>query len=630
MNKKVSLGLLVALTFTPVWADEVDEITVSATGMPTPISQIGVSVDVMTADDLQRQQITYLHDALASVAGVGSYQSGGPGATSNVFLRGMTGNYSAVYVDGVQINDPASQQTAWAYLSAHGLESVEVLRGSQGVLFGSEAIGGAISLFTAYGGETMNRVALESGSFGTQNFSLSSRGAVGHVDYGLFVEQIESDGISAANAADGNREDDGYESLSARGRAVIHLSDRLSVDVALRSVSSEVETDAGFATPIDNDTNYTDFDAVGGRLALTYQGENRQHYFSHGRSEDISSAYTSGTLTTRGMRETSSYRSTKIYNDGMQILLGVEQEIETYETDNAVYEADNVAALAVMQFQSGPLRGSVAARRDEHESFGKYDTFRFSTLIKGGQTATRFSYGTGFRAPSLYQMFGRSDYCVANICGHDALQPEESRAYEAAFIFKPSEKFSVEIARFNITVSDFVIYGSAAPSDPNDPCLAFNSFPGFTATSCGKYQQTSGDSRSQGYELRFAASFNEATSLKGNFTKLDAKKENGQRDIRRPEETLNISLNHELTEALNMGLSVKAVRHVTDTDFAQFPNVDVPLNDYDLVNMRVAYQLNEGSELHARLENAFDEDYETVLGYGTPGRAFYVGLSSRF
>jgi vitamin B12 transporter len=142
MKKKLTrgtfgLGLMAALTLAPMAplsAEEVDEIVVSATGIPTPLAQIGASVDIITAEDLERQQITYLQDALGTVAGVSSYQSGGPGSTSNVFLRGMTGKYSGVYVDGVQINDPASQQAAWAYLPTHGLESVEVLRGTQGVL----------------------------------------------------------------------------------------------------------------------------------------------------------------------------------------------------------------------------------------------------------------------------------------------------------------------------------------------------------------------------------------------------------------------------------------------------------------------------------------------------------------
>ena len=208
-KKNIWGGLLVALVTTQVAAQEVDEIIVSATGIPTPAAEIGASVDVISAADLEAQQITYLQDALGAVAGISTYSSGGVGSTSNVFLRGMTGKYSGVYVDGVQINDPVSQQAAWAYLPTHGLESVEVLRGSQGVLYGSEAIGGAISLFTAYGGETANKASYEFGSFGTQYLSLSTKGETGNIGYGFFINQSETDGISAASEANGNTEEDG-------------------------------------------------------------------------------------------------------------------------------------------------------------------------------------------------------------------------------------------------------------------------------------------------------------------------------------------------------------------------------------------------------------------------------------
>ena len=634
MKKNIMRGLLAAWVIAPGFsgavAPEVDAIIVSATGIPTPISQIGASVDVITAEDLERQQITYLQDALATVAGISTYQSGGPGSTSNVFMRGMTGKYSGVYVDGVQINDPASQQAAWAYLPTHGLESVEVLRGSQGVLYGSEAIGGAISLFTAYGGETKNQAALEVGSFGTQSASLSSRGEAGKVGYGLFVEQTDTDGISAASESNDNTEDDGYESLSARGRAVVNLSEQLSVDVALRSVSSEVETDAGFGTPIDNATNYTDFDAVGGRLEVAYAAENSHHAVSIGESEDVSSAYSGSVLTTKGTREAMSYRGIFEVSEQVGIFVGYESEEESYETSGSVYSIENEAVMTLLQYDDeNRLSVSFGMRQDDNEEFGRFDTSRLAVKRMFGSFGVRGSYGTGFRAPSLYELYGLSEYCAEGLCGNTALKPEESRSRDIALVFEPFEKLYFELAEFDITVSDFIKYGSIVPG-ASDPCLAANSSAFFTATTCGKYEQTEGESRSSGYELRGTYQHNEATKVMFNFTKLDAEKENGLRDIRRPEETLNVSLNHKVNETLQLALSLRSVRNVTDTDFAQFPNVDVQLSDYDVVNIRASYLISEDTKLNARLENAFDEDYETVLGYGTPGRAFYVGLTNRF
>ncbi|MDA8625510.1 TonB-dependent receptor [Alphaproteobacteria bacterium] len=636
MNKKITAAfaaslLFVLLAFAPhAKAEEVDEIIVSATGIPTPISQIGSSVDVITAKDLEQQQITYLQDALATVAGISTYQSGGPGSTSNVFMRGMTGKYSGVYVDGVQINDPASQQAAWAYLPTHGLESVEVLRGSQGVLYGSEAIGGAISMFTAVGGENQNRIDLQSGSFGTNNIALSSRGEVRNLDYGLAIEQTDSDGISAANENDGNTEEDGYESLSARGRFVVNVSENLSIDLALRSISSEIETDS--SAPVDAVGYYTDFDAVGGRFSLIYDTGDVRHEVSHGKSEDVSSAYTARVLTTEGEREATSYRGIFRVSENVDVLFGAEQEKETYRTGSNLYDTQTDALFLLMQFADAQgFSASFAARQDDNEVFGKFDTNRVALKKMYRLFGFRGSYGTGFRAPSLYEMFGRSDYCADNkLCGNENLMPEESRSHDIAIIFTPRSNLTMEIARFDITVSDFIKYGSVTPEDVNDPCLAMNSFGGFVTTTCGRYEQTDGDSKSQGYEMRLNLQLSDTTSIAANYTKLDAVKESGERDIRRPEDTLNVSVNHEVSDFLHVGGQVQVVKNVTDTNFSVFPNVDVPLDDHTLLNLHASYQLPSSSKVYARIENALDEDYETALGYGTPGRAFYIGVSSSF
>jgi vitamin B12 transporter len=621
---------LMAPVLTPALAQEVDEIIVSATGIPTPAAQIGASVDILTADELAEMQSIYLQDALTKLAGVNSYASGGAGATSNVFLRGMTGKYSGVYVDGVQINDPVNQQASWANLPTHGLDSVEVLRGTQGVLYGSEAIGGAINLFTAYGGETKTTAAVDTGSFGTNIVSLSSQGEANPLGYGLgyglFVQQTDTDGISAANEIDGNVEKDGYERLTGRARFVVDLSDQISVDVSLRSVSSEVDTDA--SGPSDSLTNYTDFDSIGGRVSLAYAAGDWQHKVSLGQTEDINSAYTFSTLTTIGSRDSLAYRGVLEFSDTVDLLIGVESESETYETSDATYETDNDALLALLQYSGDQgLSASLAVRQDDSKAFGKFDTSRFAAKQMFDRFGFRASIGTGFRAPSLYETYGLSDYCADGLCGNTQLQPEESQGHDLAVIFQPTKKSYLELASFKITVSDFIKYGTVTPQ-AGDACLVANSYPGNVATQCGKYEQSDGDSVSSGYELRGRIEISEQTVLSGNFTKLDAETETGARDIRRPEETWNANLSHRISERLSGNMNVQVVRKTIDTNFATYQQVD--LDDYTLLNLSAAYQLSQMAKLSARVENALDDQYETALGFGTPGRAFYIGLTASF
>ena len=260
-------------------ADEVaDEIIVSATGMPTPAERLGASVDVISGDMLRRRQVTHLQEALAELAGVSVYRSGGTGSQSNVFLRGMAGKYGAVLVDGIQINDPVSQQAAWPHLNMTGVGAVELLRGSHSVLYGSEAVGGVVNLRTMIGEETPSLVRLEAGRYGTQQLNLSSGGSAGIYDYGAALLRHETDGISHADARNGNTEADGYRATSGNFRARATLSDSLSVNAVLRVTDSRVETDN--MVPADSLGTYTQHDSMAYRLGVESGDESVQHSIS--------------------------------------------------------------------------------------------------------------------------------------------------------------------------------------------------------------------------------------------------------------------------------------------------------------------------------------------------------------
>lgn len=595
MNKKNMIsGLLAALVVTPLAGQEVDEIIVSATGIPTPAAEIGASVDVITAADLEAKQITYLQDAL-KLKGINVPQNGGPGTISNVFMRGLPGRYTNLMIDGISMFDPSfSNQVLWSDVTTNGAAQVEVLRGSQGVLYGSNTIAGVISQFTAIGGDQQQTLRAELGEYGTQNISLSSRGETEAIEYGFGVSRFHTDGFSAAKRPAGNDsqfDDDAYDNTSINGKVRTHISDDVSVDVVVRNAEGKVETDIGANTDALN--MWSEFRRNAARLAVNA----RTGQFSHqlgftnydNEIDNFSNSAVSWSQDT--VRHVLDYRSVFDASESLQMVFGAGSD-ESHDGTNEVDIQNFYGLVQIRPFSA--LAVTAAARRDEHDLFGEHDTYRATaalTLADG--FTTRAAYGTGFRAPTLSELYGYG--------GDRSLTPEESRSAELGADVKISEAFRLALTGYYIVIEDKIGWVPARQMN----------------------EQLDGRSRVKGGEL--AANFKVSNQLSFDFdvTYTDSKKPDGDREVRVPRMQGSVAANFAATEHLQIGAVVKQVQGVLDIG-------DAKLDDYTLFDLRASYQVSDAVKAFARLENAADEDYETIAGYGTSGRAFYFGVSSAF
>lgn len=595
MNKKNMIsGLLAALVVTPLAAQEVDEIIVSATGIPTPAAEIGASVDVITAADLEAKQITYLQDAL-KLKGINVPQNGGPGTISNVFMRGLPGRYTNLMIDGISMFDPSfSNQVLWSDVTTNGAAQVEILRGSQGVLYGSNTIAGVISQFTAIGGDQQQTLRAELGEYGTQNISLSSRGETEAIEYGFGVSRFHTDGFSAAKRPAGNDsqfDDDAYDNTSINGKVRTHISDDVSVDVVVRNAEGKVETDIGANTDALN--MWSEFRRNAARLAVNA----RTGQFSHqlgftnydNEIDNFSNSAVSWSQDTE--RHVLDYRSVFDASESLQMVFGAGSD-ESHDGTNEVDIQNFYGLVQIRPFSA--LAVTAAARRDEHDLFGEHDTYRATaalTLADG--FTTRAAYGTGFRAPTLSELYGYG--------GDRSLTPEESRSAELGADVKISEAFRLALTGYYIVIEDKIGWVPARQMN----------------------EQLDGRSRVKGGEL--AANFKVSNQLSFDFdvTYTDSKKPDGDREVRVPRMQGSVAANFAATEHLQIGAVVKQVQGVLDIG-------DAKLDDYTLFDLRASYQVSDAVKAFARLENAADEDYETIAGYGTSGRAFYFGVSSAF
>ena len=609
MNKKKPLGLakLLALslaTLSPALAQDsgadIDEIVVSATGIPTPISQIGSSVDVITGAELERQQITYLQDAL-KLKGINVPQTGSFGSLSNVFMRGLPGKYTDLVVDGISLFDPRSNQVLWSDVIADGVEQIEILRGAQGVLYGSNTIAGVVSQSTEMGGAPETSLRLEVGDFGTTDFSITSKGEITNAAYGLVLGAVNTDGFSAAAENLGDNEADGYENNRANGRAEIYLTEFMSLEFAARFNEGEAESDAQFSRT-DELGKFETFERQASRVGLVFEGDDSRQVVSVTDYQSSVEEFVSNVraASREADREVLGYRGVFDLANASRLVIGTDQLSESF-TDGNKNEIDVASVYALLQSNVGDsMVVTGAIREDDHNSFGKQETYRVTLAYSfDSRSVFRVAHGSGFRAPSLTELF-------LDFYGNENLKPETSISTEVGLDVTLSSSTDLGLTFYQSEIEDVIGY---------DPMTYVN-------------RQINGTSQISGAEISLTVAANKVWKFHVDASYTDSEKPSGdgsgfEREVRVPRLQSSLNVNYTPNERLNLSVMLRQVRGVVDVN-------DETLDDYTLLNLNAAYQISDAVKGYGRIENAADEEYETAKGYGTPGRGAYIGVSTTF
>ncbi|PNU01993.1 TonB-dependent receptor plug domain-containing protein [Novosphingobium guangzhouense] len=615
------LGTALAVS-TPVMAQDVIEIadlrrpdndrtdiTVTATREPTPITQVGQSVSVVTRAEIERMQATTATDVLARIPGVSTVQSGGFGQPASVFVRGAENAQSLVLLDGVRINDPGDVGGGFDFgaLPIGQFDRVEVVRGSSGVLWGSRAIGSVINFITARPTEQWTaRGQAEYGWRDRKQASVSAAGLVGPVGLTLGGNWLKGDGFSAFNERRGATEKDGFESKSANARASIEFAPGLSADAG------------GFYTKASYDYDDTGADAPNlghkrdtlGYANLRYEGlDGRLNArVGYGINDTNRSSYTAaygpyGLYESNGRTERFEGQVSFAPVEQASILVGGETEKQKFDDNYGAKDSTSTDSLfgnlTLRPFHALTLNGGV--RYDDNADYGDRTTFSANGawVIGEGVDApvVRASYGEGFKAPSLYQIH-------TNI-GYNALRPETSKGWDAGI----EMPFAQGTGRFTVTYFDrktrnLIDYVTIDPVN-------------FT----GAYFNVD-RARSQGAELGMQVTGWQGFDVNLAFTYLDAKdRDSGTRLARRPRTNLYASID----KAWNMGLRLGADVSVGGGRYDDIANMQY-VSGNAVVGLRGAFAVTDNVEVYGRIENLFDEHYELVRTYGTPGRSAYAGI----
>ena len=621
-------------------AADADSIVVTATRAPLTLDEIPSSVAVLDKAAIDRAQDIGVTELLLRTPGISVSRNGGYGTSTSLRIRGAESEHTVTVIDGVKLNDPSSTGGGFnfANLLAGDIDRIEVLRGPQSILWGSQAIGGVINIVTASPEKTLEgSFDLEAGSRETVNARAAIGGRTGPLAWRIGGQRFATDGISSHARAFGGTERDGYRNSNVSGRAELALADNVGIDVRSTYSSGRVEFD-GFNTD-SNDVGLNkefvgyaglNFDLADGRfrnrVAFAYTDTNRDN-FNPDRERPQS-------FEADGKNKRWEYQGSFDVSDRITAIFGVENERSNFRSRSpsaslGVPVPDFVRGKAELtsaygQLSIEPVDGLTlngGIRYDDHSRYGGQTLFAAGGVWRlPTGTVLRASYGEGFKAPGLYQLF--SEY------GNVGLDPEEAHGWEAGVeqhLF--GDKLVVGATWFDRTTTNQIIYNGCSSPTTDPLCTVPGSNP--PTPRFGYYLNVA---RSEAHGVEAAAALNlGGLTLDGNYSWIVAEDRSedsanfGNWLPRRPRHSANASASY----AFGFGLELGAALRWSGKSYDNASNAR-RLDDYTLVDLRAEVALSDAVKLFARAENIFDEEYMTAYRYGSLGRSIYAGIRGRF
>lgn len=608
------------------------EIVVTATRTAVPYDEVASAITVISEDELELLSRGPILDALRMAPGLHLAQTGGPGQPAATFIRGANSDHTLFMLDGVELNDPGAPGNAFdiSHTLNANIERIEILRGPQSVLFGSNAIGGVVNILTKRAGaRTGLSTLIEAGGRNTVRARAQLQGKVGRSRYFLASSRYTTHGYSAASSRYGNREDDGYANTTFFGRVEVPLLPRITASVSANYVHADTDLDQN--EKMGDDPNYTSdtryLTLRAGLQAHLLHGAWQQKLLLSASSMkrdanddiDVNRPEQSSRSTNKGERRKIDWQNNLLLGKAFTLTLGIEYETERAESKFSStsafgnfasafpQKASSTAGLYV-QGQAEPAPGfllNAGFRQDRHSAFGRHATYRIAASYRLQQFGTRLkaTAGTGFNAPTNFEVYDP-------LFGNPELQPEQSKGWDLGFEQK-LEKAGVKlgVTYFSNKFKDLIGFDDAFKSVNID------------AASSNGVELSMHIVPVAGVKMRAAYTFTETRD-----DRADAA-DRGKPLLRRPKHAATLSVMLQPVAKMRAHLFLQYTGSRQDKDFSQFPAARVKLDAYTLLHLTADYQVTRSVGLLARIENLLNTDYEQVLYYGAAGRVASIGLS---
>lgn len=589
LSNRAAMSAAIALSLSgQALADEgssLGPVVVTANRQETTVAEALASVTVLTRADIEQSQAPDLPDLLARQAGIDIARSGGPGQASTIFLRGGNSGHALVLVDGIRVNPATQGAIDFAHIPLGQIERIEIVRGPRAALWGSDAIGGVIQIFTRDPSRPF--VELHAGSYGRAGAGAGAGISNQRSRGGIVLGEDRLHGFSATNKNypyGDFPDDDGYRNrnLSLRGQVTVGAQ-QLTASGLL--TSADVEFDEGRTAALNR---------VGGIGLSGALSARWSHALTLGHSsEDLDTPVYGSRF---GSSRTSlDWVNTVTLDPRNTLNVGINWSREAGYSDEAFsggFQASrrNAALFASWRVRLDTHLLDLSVRRDENSQFAGATT---ANLAWGWQAAPnwrlRASWGQGFRAPDFNELYYPGFFGL--FAGNADLQPERSNSAEIGAEWSPSVGQRLGLSAYRTRV---------------DQLIAFDG-PNFKAVNIDR-------AAIDGLELEYRWHRGGA-SLEGNASWLDARDaDSGERLLRRAPRKASISANYKFGNRVAMGLDLSAFSARPDVGAVQLPG-------YARLDYRISALLDHGWSVEGRIENLGDRDYQLIDGYSTPGRS---------
>lgn len=611
---------------------KISDVVITATKTESSTIELANSISVIDSSEIANKKKNTVFDLLRDEYGLSLSKQGGPGALSYVYMRGASSGNTLVLIDGIEMNMPSDPSNTYdfANLSTDNIKRIEVLRGPQSTLYGSDAMAGVINIITKKGyGKPKFFLSTEGGSYNTYKGMGGLNGSIDKLNYSITLSRYKTDGFSSASSKYGNKEKDGYSNYNISSRIGLDLSKYLNINFVQRFTIADA-----------------DFDQAGGKFGddPTYKYKSEEQIYRVEANLNLFNGFWNQQIAATFFRNVRKYNydstlfnpvsSNSIY-DGRKfkfewqnnlhlsksnlLTFGIETEKEkafSYFYSNSFFTGIFTSTFPSKIFQSTGLYlqdqikvdnrffTTLGFRYDDHAKFGNSETYRIAPAYMIWETGTKFkaTLGTGFKSPSLFYLYDPA-------FGNADLKPEKSLGWDAGIEqYLWGNNLMAGITYFNNYFKD--LFGF----DSNYRTININK----AETNGIEFYLTSDPINDLGFKTSFT------------YTNTKDKSPNSADEnlplLRIPKIKISGSINYKFTPDINSNFEIIYVGKRDDKDFSVYPTKRVQLKNYTLVNLSASYQINNLLQLYGRIDNLFDQYYEEVLGYATPGFSGYLGV----